>query len=278
MPNSTCPHCNRTTSLKPFDYLCDHCGMPVNQSKDPSYNFGDMANKPTEYDNGGFNFGDGGAKTEYDATFYPNKSGGNEVNPFDKPTELENKPQKQRSNPFDNSSAFMKDIPAGGKVSPPVAIPKFDNEQKKGMKAIAWLVVHTEGEAPITYDLFEGDNFFGRAAENYAVDVPVKNDNYVSRAHACVRIRKDEIGRFSFELLDQGIRRNGQVSTNGTYINGRETRLAENNCIFLKDDDTIQVGFTKLVFKSTAKNYQEAATQVLQKKDYEKTVFFAKPN
>lgn len=251
MAQQTCPHCKKTTALVPFDYECEHCKKPLNSAEEDTI---------LDRDNGFYNTGNSsGKKPAGDSTHFP---GGNQG--YDPTYVAGAKPSPSiAENPFDKKPVVAQNIV------------KHENILKKGFTAVAWLVVHTEGTSPITYDIFEGDNFFGRAAENYAVDIPIDSDAYVSRAHACIRVRKDQLGRSSYELLDQGLRRNNEPSTNGTYVNGKKDRLDKNSCIFLQDKDTIQLGLTKLVFKTQAKDYMEAATSVMQT-DYQKTVFFKK--
>jgi hypothetical protein len=148
----------------------------------------------------------------------------------------------------------------------------------KPEKSVAgWLVVHTENKEPLTYDLVLGDNFFGTEADGYLVEIPIKDDKYVSRSHANIKISQDLLQRFHFELWDNGARRPQGPSTNGTYINGNSSRLGVNEVIFLMDGDTIQVGETKLVFKSILKvGDEKEATKVVQEMDYTATVILPK--
>lgn len=147
------------------------------------------------------------------------------------------------------------------------AIRKIVNKvhDKQGKKGIAWLLLHTEGKEPVYYELFEGDNIFGRVDEDHRVDIEIKEDRYVSRSHALIRIHKDHLHRYHFVLRDDGFARSGRPSTNGTFINGLDTRLPSDSHVFLIDGDTIQVGETKLVFKDRAESFdiKEAATSVL---------------
>ncbi|MCB0644916.1 MAG: FHA domain-containing protein, partial [Phaeodactylibacter sp.] len=149
--------------------------------------------------------------------------------------------------------------------------------EKSGQIVAGWLIVHTEDKEPVSYDLFFGDNFFGTEAEGYKVDIPIEGDKYVSRSHANIRISKDFLHRFHYELLDDGSRRPQGPSLNGTYVNGNQDRLPQDARVFLQDGDTIQVGETKLVFKSTmeAHSVEEAATSVLNT-DYTATVILSK--
>lgn len=155
----------------------------------------------------------------------------------------------------------------------PVIFKKNRNPEKDGKIVAGWLVVHTEKKLPVTYELFEGDNIIGRPDGPHQVDVRIEDDEYVSRVHAFIRIKKDFLHRFRYELLDDGSLRRGNSSTNGTYINGNEERLPKNKSVFLRDGDTVQVGTTKLVFKNTdsTDDLHDAANSVLSS-DFTNTV------
>ena len=147
------------------------------------------------------------------------------------------------------------------------------NPDKTGKIVAGWLVVHTENRRPVTYELFAGDNVIGRPDGPHHVDVRVEDDEYVSRVHAYISITKDFLHRFHYELLDSGKYRNGTPSTNGTYINGIPDRLARNKSVFLRDGDTIQVGTTKLVFKSVDATFSDySAVSSVTERDYTETV------
>lgn len=146
--------------------------------------------------------------------------------------------------------------------------PKRSTEDLAG-----WLVVHDENKEESTFDLYVGDNYFGNEGEGYEVDILIPNDVFVSRSHANIQISKDFLNRFQAQLLDDGSRRPQGPSLNGTFVNGNEERLPKETHIFLRDGDTIQVGETKLVFKSIEKFHtvQEAAVEV-RASDYTATI------
>ena len=149
------------------------------------------------------------------------------------------------------------------KKSEPVLV---KNPEKDGKVVAGWLIIHTEEREPITYELFEGDNIIGRPDGPHQVDIRVKDDEYVSRVHAMVRVTKDFLHRFHYQLLDNGKLRGGHPSTNGTYINGLQERLQKHQAVFLRDGDTVQVGTTKMVFKNTdeSNDHSSAAYSVLE--------------
>lgn len=158
-------------------------------------------------------------------------------------------------------------------------VTKVENQllDKVGKAALGWLILHTEERKPVYYEIFEGNNVFGRMGDGYDVDIEIASDTYVSRSHGHIQVEIDLLNRARFTLLDDGSHRiGGRRSTNGTYVNGRTTRLPEDQQIFLEDGDTIQVGETKLVFKlmtEEAENVQVVATQVISS-DYTATVVF----
>lgn len=147
------------------------------------------------------------------------------------------------------------------------------NPEKTGKIVAGWLVVHTEDREHITYELFEGDNAIGRHDGPHHVDIEIENDRYISRVHCVIKVKKDYLHRFHYLLVDNDKNRQGKPSTNGTFINGNEKRIPASHKVFLKDGDIVQVGETKLAFKSTSASdsFEDAANSVLET-DYTKTV------
>lgn len=117
---------------------------------------------------------------------------------------------------------------------------------KNGKIITGWLVVHTENTAVNTHEVYEGLNSIGR---NPDADMTIPDDVYVSRIHCMVCVDKKNDWRY---LVSDGTflqnEKDANGSKNGTYINGKRLHLQDQ--IFLKDGDTLQVGRTKLVFKS----------------------------
>ncbi len=154
-----------------------------------------------------------------------------------------------------------------------VILKKNKNPEKDGKIVAGWLVVHTENKLSITYELFEGENIIGRPDGPHHVDIRIEDDEYVSRIHAKITIDKDFLHRFHYKLSDDGSLRNGNPSTNGTYINGISERLSKNKTVFLRDGDTIQVGTTKLVFKNTDEADDDiSAVSSVNNTDYTETI------
>jgi len=149
-----------------------------------------------------------------------------------------------------------------------IDLKKNENPDKKDKVVTGWIVRHTESKSPVTYELFEGDNRIGRPDGPHHLDIKIADDRYISRVHCNLRISKDYLHRFRYELVESD-----GTSTNGTFINGNEKRLPEGKVVFLLDDDTIQVGETKFVFKSilSSINHEDAASDVMEQ-DYTRTV------
>ncbi|QQS27689.1 MAG: FHA domain-containing protein [Sphingobacteriales bacterium] len=162
-------------------------------------------------------------------------------------------------------------------VTGQVIIKQNKNPEKSGKIIAGWLVVHTEGKLPVTYQLFEGKNVIGRPDGPHHVDIRIEDDEYVSRIHSIIYITKDFLHRFHYQLADDGSLRGGHPSTNGTYINGIAERMPKNKSVFLNDGDTIQVGTTKLVFKSTdATDDHYSAANSVQNSEFTDTVAIRK--
>ncbi len=255
MAKVQCYNCTKTTPVVAPKYRCKFCNYPLNKylqdDKEPEEDV--IIDKPV---------------------LDPEES---------KPVSIhdiyrENIPQQQEN--IDNILDHLKpDEEIEKSVTGPIIIKKNKNPEKEGKIVAGWLIVHTEGKLPVTYELFEGDNVIGRPDGPHQVDIRVEDDEYVSRVHAIIHINKDFLHRFNYKLFDNGRLRGGSPSTNGTYINGLTDRLPKNSRVYLHDSDTIQVGTTKLVFKNTdeADNRHSAAYSVLNT-DFTNTVAIRNPN
>lgn len=141
-----------------------------------------------------------------------------------------------------------------------------DNDNNNSV--LGWLIVHTKGKDPKTFDLKLGKNTIGdeRGTSIGNLDITVGGDRYVSRFHALINVVKKD-NNFYFFIEEQ------KPSTNGTYINGDSNRIIAKKKIRLNDGDAIQVGETTLRLKTKqySKDIEDAKTQVLNL-DYEKTI------
>lgn len=157
---------------------------------------------------------------------------------------------------------------------PKKEVKKKENKvvDKVGKEVIAWLILHTENQEPTYFDLFEGVNVIGRGEPQRPADVEIHNDQYVSRFHAYLKIFQTPQKIFLYALYD-GAFMPPKPSLNGVYVNGNKDRLRANDAHYLRDGDTVQIGLTKMVFKSQEMtgNIEDACTQVLQT-EYTQTV------
>jgi hypothetical protein len=137
---------------------------------------------------------------------------------------------------------------------------------KDGVEVKAgWLIVHMKDTKAITYDLLLGTNVIGRPTNDNDVDIPIEGDAFLSRKHMTINVSSDASNNLTCELLDSGFAGNQKPSTNGTFINGNENRLAAGDKYTLKNNDSIQIGETVVVFRSVYEdlNVQDAATAVM---------------
>ena len=116
----------------------------------------------------------------------------------------------------------------------------------KELQPIAWLIRHTENQSTTSYPVYSGKTYIGRKEKpGLAPFVRIGDDPYISKFHAVILA---EPGRpTTFYLADDAAAKGEKPSTNGTYLNGREGRITAKTQI--KNNDTIQLGITKLVFR-----------------------------
>lgn len=109
---------------------------------------------------------------------------------------------------------------------------------------VAWLIVHTEGKRHQSFALYEGVNYIGRKKRaDGAGSVVLEDDPFVSRTHAFVKAKYLN-GDLQAALYDGD---GSKPSANGSFLNGSEKRI--NGYCSLAENDTVQIGTTKLVFK-----------------------------
>jgi hypothetical protein len=130
------------------------------------------------------------------------------------------------------------------RFSGPVVNHKPEPAPTEKKEVVAWLIVHTENKKAETFELYEGVNYIGRKKkEDGANSIVLLNDPFVSRTHAFIKTK-----RINSELQAALYDGDGsKPSANGVFLNGRETRI--NQHCSLTENDTIQIGTTKLVFK-----------------------------
>lgn len=165
-----------------------------------------------------------------------------------------------------------------GKNNPPsrgtTRAPSFHADAMPGKETpnqtdepVAWLVVHTEDKPIVSYGVMEGENAVGRNEVPNRNNIILEEDMFVSRYH-CVFIVAPARGQLAAAVADDGRFNKGKPSVNGTFLNGSEARISMTR---IKDNDTIQIGMTKLVFKWNTSSKKYIEDQVGQS-DYVKTV------
>ncbi len=137
-------------------------------------------------------------------------------------------------------------------------------------KEAGWLIIHTENKKTETFPLKEGRNLIGRKTSKNIPNIPI-SDNYVSRHHAVVFVKQNQKYEYEYSIADNA-EALGKPSMNGTFINGNTKRVGE-ELVKLNDGDTIQVGETKLVLKTTQVAIDvQSAVKLVGKTGYQKTV------
>ncbi len=277
MATITCPHCSQKTGVMPPFYKCEHCQKSLKQAPP-------IVPPPLPSKEEKTIFDAGSNDKPVDKVVPVNKNANNEPTIFDSSGKKTPPPLPENKPNFLMEDIFGKEMPPPPPPKPkditlqednrPSNYQQYQNEkaEQEGRQRAAWLIVHTKDKPTVSYTLYVGENIFGRPSSNYECDIPI-DDEYVSRSHAVICIEQDSFGRFSCHLLDDGAKRSGKASSNGTFINGNAMRVPMKGKAFLFDGDAIQVGYTGLVFKSieVAKNVQEAVSKV-QNMEYTRIV------
>ena len=131
----------------------------------------------------------------------------------------------------------------------------------------AWLIVHDENTNIQTFELKLGKNIVGRKSLSKPCDIMIETeDNTMSRNHFCIEIKQSEKGN-SYILFDLN-------STNATFINTKSLlQLKNEDEYLLQDNDLIQAGRTKIVFKAIDNQQtKESVTTLVTAKPRGKTV------
>ena len=147
-------------------------------------------------------------------------------------------------------------------------LPKNNQITGKHSDEMGWLIVHDEVTPEQTLPIKMGKNIIGRASESKPADVPIRTqDSYMSRNHCVIEVIRQPNGKIEYLLYDIG-------STNGTFINGdKKSRLRPNMQVLLRDGDTLQIGRTKVVFKTVQQSINEAqARQTVLLSPYTPTI------
>ena len=145
---------------------------------------------------------------------------------------------------------------------------KASRQKQTAVQPLAWLVRHMEDKGNSSFPIFFGKNFIGRKINpELSPFILIDDDAFVSRVHAVLFVQQGDPNEFF--IVDSKSSNNGSASKNGTYINGKKERITIK--VKLQENDTIQVGVTKLVFKLNTKELSEILEDV-QKSNYTNTV------
>lgn len=121
---------------------------------------------------------------------------------------------------------------------------KAEEEKIENKATVGWLIVHTENKKTETFDLYEGINYIGRKKKDDKTNnIVIEDDPFVSRTHAFIKC-KEAGGKLQYLLYDGDGKK---PSVNGVFMNGNDVRIHE--YYLLKENDTVQIGTTKFVFK-----------------------------
>jgi FHA domain len=155
---------------------------------------------------------------------------------------------------------------------PPPPPPTFRTDAQHlppaAAEPLAWLIRHTENQSPVTLPVLPGKNFLGRKEKPGLIPfIRIEEDPYISKVHAVVIAEPGNPA--VFYVADDLASKDEKASTNGTYLNGRDARIGEK--IRIKNNDTIQIGITKLILRYNNKELARILEEV-ETKDYMHTV------
>lgn len=132
----------------------------------------------------------------------------------------------------------------------------------------AYLIRHTENQSVKPFPLFAGKNYIGRKIHaSLKPFLALDDDEFVSRVHAVIYIDdKNPDGSF---IDDSALSNEGKPSKNGTFLNGDNDRITGK--VKINENDTIQIGETKLIFRINTTQLNKIVEEV-EDKDYMHTV------
>lgn len=105
---------------------------------------------------------------------------------------------------------------------------------------VACLIVHTEERASKTFELRVGESIVGRKSNQSEAQILIEDDLFISRQHCKLKLQCNKVGIVSCTITDLN-------STNGTFLNTKQLGISDE--WFLTENDTVQIGRTKFVFK-----------------------------
>ncbi|MCB1325009.1 MAG: FHA domain-containing protein [Spirochaetales bacterium] len=135
-----------------------------------------------------------------------------------------------------------------------------------------WLIVHSEGLEATEFVLHYGQNSIGAGRGDTRPDIAIDDDLFVSREHAVLEVTWEET-HVLFVLTDgPGNGPRQSPSLNGTFVNGRPSRISPTERRQIEHGDTIQIGRTKLALRSALQENLDQARSRVQSAAYLKTV------
>jgi hypothetical protein len=147
----------------------------------------------------------------------------------------------------------VKESPAKKFETPVIKPDPLHDLEPEENPVLGWLIVHTENRQTRSYNLYKGVNYIGRKKKEEAANcIVIEDDPFISRTHAFIKCSASNTG-YEFKLYDGN---GNKPSINGVYLNGNEQRITR-FCV-LKEDDTIQLGNTKLKFRENKVNTTES--------------------
>jgi pSer/pThr/pTyr-binding forkhead associated (FHA) protein len=136
---------------------------------------------------------------------------------------------------------------------------------------VGWLIVHDEKTPPKTLNLSMGKNIIGRGKDaHHILDV---GDKYMSRRHCVVEVVMGSSGGYQYIVYDYGHDSPSDASTNGTFLNANVKRLENRDEMYLKNNDVIQIGRTKVVLQTLSEaGSSHKAMETVIRTPYARTV------
>jgi pSer/pThr/pTyr-binding forkhead associated (FHA) protein len=135
-----------------------------------------------------------------------------------------------------------------------------DTESIVRSEPAGWLIIHTEDKPPASFAINAGANFIGRKQHpSLHPFIVIEDDAFISRLQ-CIIYAEENNTRFY--LSDPSTFNNGKTSSNGTFLNGNNHPVTARQV--LEDGDTVQLGITKLVFRTADAGIDQLVAEVAQ--------------
>jgi pSer/pThr/pTyr-binding forkhead associated (FHA) protein len=173
-------------------------------------------------------------------------------------------------------------LPKTGNIIVGMNASQTAQQAARSAEELGWLTVHDEKTRKQTLALKKGINVIGRYDEEIQADLQIHTtDEHMSRRHCVIEVESDISGQVQYILYDVG-KLETKPSMNGIFVNEQfqlQTYKLPNDRIvftevYVKDGDTIQIGYTKLVLK-TADIVKTAhdAERVVNNMNFRKTIY-----